>query len=43
LGTGGVQKIVEIELNAQEKADFQKSVDAVKSLVATMNQLMSAA
>jgi malate dehydrogenase len=43
LGTGGIQKIVEIDLTEQEKADFQKSVEAVKSLVATMNQLMSAA
>ena len=43
LGAGGIQKIVEIELTAQEKADFQKSVDAVKSLVATMDKLMSAA
>lgn len=43
LGSGGIQKIVEIDLTEQEKADFQKSVEAVKSLVATMNQLMSAA
>ncbi len=42
LGAKGVEKIVEIELEAEEKVAFQKSVDAVKSLVATMNQLMSA-
>jgi len=42
LGANGVEKIVEIELDAEEKAAFQKSVDAVKGLVATMNQLMSA-
>lgn len=42
LGANGVEKIVEIELEAEEKAAFQKSVDAVKGLVATMNQLMSA-
>jgi malate dehydrogenase len=42
LGANGVEKIVEIELDPEEKAAFQKSVDAVKSLVATMNQLMSA-
>jgi malate dehydrogenase len=42
LGAGGVEKIVEIELDSDEKAAFQKSVEAVKSLVATMNQLMSA-
>jgi malate dehydrogenase len=42
LGSGGVEKVVEIDLTEQEKADFQKSVDAVKSLVATMNKLMAA-
>ncbi len=42
LGANGVEKIVEIELDSEEKAAFQKSVDAVKGLVATMNQLMSA-
>jgi malate dehydrogenase len=42
LGSGGVEKVVEIELDAQERADFQKSVEAVKSLVATMTKLMSA-
>ena len=41
LGHGGIQKVVEIELDAQEKADFQKSVDAVKSLVATMDKLLA--
>jgi malate dehydrogenase len=40
LGAGGVEKIVELELTAQEQADFDKSVDAVKELVGTMNQLM---
>jgi len=40
LGGGGVEKVVELELNDQERADFQKSVDAVKKLVATMNDLM---
>jgi len=42
LGSGGVEKIVELKLTAQEQADFQKSVDAVKQLVATMQQLLSA-
>ena len=41
LGAGGVEKIVELELSTQERADFQKSVDAVKSLVATMTKLMA--
>lgn len=33
LGGGGVEKIVELRLNEQEKADFSKSVAAVKELV----------
>ncbi|MCA9222156.1 MAG: malate dehydrogenase [Planctomycetales bacterium] len=41
LGSGGVEKIVELELNEQEQADFQKSVDAVKELVETMGKLMA--
>jgi malate dehydrogenase len=41
LGAGGVEKVVQIDLSEQEKADFQKSVAAVKSLVETMNKLMA--
>ena len=33
LGAGGVEKIVPIRLSAEEEAEFQKSVDAVKELV----------
>ncbi|NYZ13634.1 malate dehydrogenase [Azospirillum sp. RWY-5-1] len=33
LGAGGVEKIIEIELSAEEKAMFDHSVDAVKTLV----------
>lgn len=33
IGAGGVEKIVEIKLNATEKADFDKSVAAVEELV----------
>jgi len=40
LGAGGVEKVIELELDEQERADFQKSVDAVKSLVATMATLV---
>jgi malate dehydrogenase len=40
LGAGGVERIVELELTAEERSGFQKSVDAVKSLVQTMNQLL---
>jgi len=42
LGSNGVEKIIELSLTDSEKAAFQKSVDAVKSLVATMEQLLSA-
>jgi malate dehydrogenase len=33
IGAGGVERVVEIELKAEAKANFQKSVDAVKELV----------
>lgn len=33
LGAGGVEKIVEIELNEEARANFQVSVDAVKELL----------
>jgi len=36
LGAGGVERIIELELNEQEQAAFQHSVDAVKELVAVM-------
>ena len=39
LGTGGVERIIEIPLSASERAAFQKSVDAVKGLVETMARL----
>lgn len=42
LGSGGVEKIVELELTEKESADFNHSVDAVKKLVATMDELLSA-
>lgn len=37
LGHGGVEKIVELKLNEQERADFEKSVLAVKLLVSKLN------
>ncbi len=40
LGAGGVERVVELELDPQERADFQKSVDAVKQLVADMKSLV---
>jgi len=33
IGAGGVEKIVEIELNPAEKAMFDKSIGAVKQLI----------
>ncbi|RCS41389.1 malate dehydrogenase [Bremerella cremea] len=41
LGSNGVEKVVELELTDQEKADFQKSVDAVKGLVEAMDKLLA--
>ncbi len=41
LGAKGIEKVVELELEPQERADFQKSIDAVKALVKAMDQLMS--
>jgi malate dehydrogenase len=34
IGAGGVERIVEVELNAEAKANFKVSVDAVKELLA---------
>ena len=42
MGSGGVEKIIELTLSEKEMSDFQHSVDAVKQLVATMDQLLSA-
>ncbi|MBS0208072.1 MAG: malate dehydrogenase [Planctomycetes bacterium] len=39
LGRNGVEKIIELELSAQEKADLDKSIAAVKDLVAAMAKL----
>lgn len=39
LGAGGVERIIKLELNATERAAFQKSVDSVKGLVETMARL----
>tara|TARA_B100000809_G_scaffold261120_1_gene309361 strand:+ start:795 stop:1736 length:942 start_codon:yes stop_codon:yes gene_type:complete len=40
LGSGGVERVIELQLSEQERSDFQKSVEAVKNLVQTMNDLM---
>lgn len=41
MGSGGVEKIIELDLTEGERSDFDRSVDAVKQLVATMGQLLS--
>jgi malate dehydrogenase len=40
LGTGGVEKIVELKLTATEQAAFDHSVKAVKDLVEAMSKLV---
>lgn len=40
LGAGGVEKIIELELNSQEKSDFEKSLGHVKELVAKIEGLL---
>lgn len=40
LGTGGVERIVEVELSPSEREAFQKSVNAVKGLVDAMARLI---
>ncbi|WP_254511267.1 malate dehydrogenase [Anatilimnocola floriformis] len=43
VGDKGVEKIIELDLDPEEKKAFDHSVAAVKSLVGTMNELMSKA
>jgi len=43
LGARGVEKIIELKLDAQEQAAFDNSVSAVKSLVKTMSDLVAKA
>jgi malate dehydrogenase len=40
IGAGGIEKIVEIQLNAQEKAAFEKSCTAVRELVDAAKKLI---
>ncbi len=40
LGTNGVERIIELDLSADEQAAFKKSVDAVKELVKAMAGLV---
>ncbi|MGK9166591.1 malate dehydrogenase [Inquilinus limosus] len=43
IGARGVERIVEVQFNAEEKAAFDKSVAAVKGLVETTKKLMESA
>jgi len=43
IGAGGVEKIVEISLNAAEKKEFNQSVDAVRGLVDVVKRMRRAA
>ncbi len=40
LGAAGVERIIELELSEEERAALDKSIDAVKGLVATMGRLV---
>jgi malate dehydrogenase len=37
IGSRGIEKIVELALNEQERSDFEKSVAAVRSLIDKLN------
>jgi malate dehydrogenase len=40
IGAGGVERIVEIQLNAEEKAAFEKSCNAVRELLDASKKLV---
>ena len=40
IGSGGVERIMEVELDAEERAMFQKSVDAVNNLIKATKAMM---
>jgi malate dehydrogenase len=41
IGAGGIERVVEITLNKAEKAMFDKSVEAVRGLVAACKDIDS--
>lgn len=41
IGAGGVERVVEIDLNAEERALFDRSVDAVRKLIEVTKGLMA--
>jgi malate dehydrogenase len=40
LGSSGIERIIELSLTDTERAAFQKSIDAVRELVAAMSKLV---
>jgi malate dehydrogenase len=38
LGAGGMERVFEIELTAEERAAFERSADAVRELVAVLGR-----
>lgn len=40
LGSGGVEKVVEVDLNPDEQEAFERSVEAVRSLIKDVDKLM---
>ena len=42
IGAKGVERIVEISMNAAEKAEFDKSVGAVRSLLEATRKIQAA-
>ena len=40
IGAGGIERIVEIELNPDEKAAFDKSCDSVRELIEACKTLV---
>jgi malate dehydrogenase len=41
IGAGGVERIVEIDLNAKERAMFNKSVEAVRALLEASKKILA--
>jgi malate dehydrogenase len=41
IGAGGVERVVEISLNSEERAAFDKSVAAVRELIGVVKNMRS--
>ncbi len=42
IGAGGIERVIDIKMNKDEQAMFDKSVDAVKGLVKACKEIDSA-